>query len=245
MHEQDWIMLINCRWVSTIAWQAGNAMGIFLTGSLVQTIILINNENYGFDAYQGTLLAIAMAVVSYVVNIYGAKVLPYWQNLFFALHILAYFAYIVPIWINAPVASHSAVWGTFQNEGGWSTIGLTILAGQLTGISEQVGIDTTAHMSEEVKHAAKAIPRAMLTVYLLNFMLLFPALVTICYHIPDLTEALEDTTTYPAVDVLRVSMSPAWVTLILAIIALICCASVSVKGTVPIRRTVTVIRDVS
>lgn len=30
-------------------------MGIFLTGSLVQTIILINNDNYGFDAYQGTL----------------------------------------------------------------------------------------------------------------------------------------------------------------------------------------------
>ena len=53
-------------------------MGIFLTGSLVQTIILINNDNYGFPAYQGTLLAIAMALVSYGMNVYGAKVLPYW-----------------------------------------------------------------------------------------------------------------------------------------------------------------------
>ncbi len=117
-------------------------MGIFLTGSLVQTIILINNDNYAFPAYQGTLLAIAMVVICYVVNIYTAKILPYWQNLFFALHILAYFAYVVPIWVNAPTATHWQVWGDFQNEGGWSSMGLAILVGQLTGISEQCGIDT-------------------------------------------------------------------------------------------------------
>jgi choline transport protein len=117
-------------------------MGIFLTGSLVQTIILINNDNYAFPAYQGTLLAIAMAVVSYVMSVYGAKILPYWQNVFFALHILAYFAYIVPIWVSAPVATHSQVWTSFQNTGGWSSMGLAVLVGQLTGISEQCGIDT-------------------------------------------------------------------------------------------------------
>lgn len=84
-----------------------------------------------------------MVVIAYVANIYGAKVLPYWQNISFALHILAYFAYIVSFWDNAPVASHSAVWSTSQNEGDWPSMGLTILAGQLTGISEQIGIDTT------------------------------------------------------------------------------------------------------
>lgn len=80
-------------------------------------------------------------------------------------------------------------------------------------------------MSEEVKHAAKTIPRAMITVYFLNFLLLFPALVTICYHIPDLNAALNDSTTYPAVYVLRVSMSPTWVTVILTIVSLILIAS--------------------
>ena len=77
-------------------------------------------------------------------NIYGAKFLPYWQNAFFVLHILAYFAYIVPIWVSAPTASHSQVWGQFQNEGGWPNMGLAVLVGQLTGISEQVGIDTVS-----------------------------------------------------------------------------------------------------
>ncbi|KAK3717684.1 hypothetical protein LTR37_005751 [Vermiconidia calcicola] len=212
-------------WVSTIAWQAGNAMGIFITGSLVQTIILINNDSYAFPAWQGTLLAILMVVIAYGANIYGAKVLPYWQNIFFALHILAYFAYIVPIWISAPAASHSQVWATFKNDGGWSSMGLALLVGQLTGVSEQCGIDTTAHMSEEVKNAAKVIPRTMMTVFVINFVLLFPAIVTICYHTPDLEAALSDSTTYPAIFVLRQSMSTGWVTVIIAIIALICCAS--------------------
>jgi choline transport protein len=119
-------------------------MGIFLTGSLVQTIILINNENYAFPAYQGSLLALAVLVVCYVANVYGAKTLPYWQTAVFLLHILAYFAYIVPIWVSAPAATHYQVFGEFKNDGGWSSITLAILVGQLTGISEQVGIDTVS-----------------------------------------------------------------------------------------------------
>ena len=68
------------------------------------------------------------------------------QNVFFALHIIAYFAYIVPIWVNAPTATHYQVWGEFQNTGGWSSMGLAVLVGQLTGISEQCGIDTVSQL---------------------------------------------------------------------------------------------------
>ena len=119
-------------------------MGIFLAGSIVQTIILINNENYGFPAYQGSLLALAVLALCYVGNVYGSKILPHWQNALFVLHMLSYLAYIVPIWVNAPSATHYQVWGEFQNEGGWSNMALAVLAGQLTGISEQVGIDTVS-----------------------------------------------------------------------------------------------------
>lgn len=80
-------------------------------------------------------------------------------------------------------------------------------------------------MAEEVKDAAKAIPRTMMTVYVLNTLLLFPAILTICYHIPDLDAALDDSTTYPAIYVMRMSMSNTWITVILAVIAFINVAS--------------------
>ena len=80
-------------------------------------------------------------------TVYTSKALPYWQNAFFLLHILAYFAYLVPVWVSAPVATHSQVWKKFENEGGWSSLQLAVLVGQLTGIGAQVGIDTVSHLS--------------------------------------------------------------------------------------------------
>lgn len=130
------------RWTSTIAWQAGNALGIFLVASLIQTMIIVNDDSYGAPSWQCTLLAVAACAIAFVGNVYGAKVLPYWQNAVFAVHVLGYFAYIIPIWISAPKATHHQVWAEFANEGGWSNMGMALMVGQLAGISQQTGIDT-------------------------------------------------------------------------------------------------------
>jgi len=134
-----------------MAWQAGNAIGVFLTGTLIQVIILENNPDYLFPTWQGSLLVMAIIVLVGVINIFGAKIIPKLQNAIFALHIMAYICFIVPIWVNAPKASASAVFGGFSNSGGWSSMGLAVLAGQLSGIYTQVGVDTAAHIAEEVK----------------------------------------------------------------------------------------------
>ncbi|KAK3068913.1 hypothetical protein LTR53_013159 [Teratosphaeriaceae sp. CCFEE 6253] len=200
-------------------------MGIFLVGSLVQTMILVNNENYPFPSWQGTLLAFAAMAFAYVGNVYGNRILPYWQTAVFAIHIGGFLGYVVPIWMNAPKASHQQVWASFENEGGWSSIGLAVLVGQLSGISQQVGIDTAAHMSEEVKDAASSIPRTMMAVYFINMGFILLSVVTVAYHIPDLDAALNDTTTYPALYVLKQSMSVGWVTVMLVIMLVVNMAS--------------------
>jgi choline transport protein len=211
------MVLIKDRWTSTIAWQAGNATGVFLAGSMIQTMILINDENYAFPNWHGSLLAFAAIVISYVGAIYGSRALPYWQNAIFAIHVLAYFAWFVPIWVNAPKATHSQVWTEFSNTGGFGSMTLAVMIGQLSGISCNLGVDTAAHMSEETKDASRAVPKAMVAIYVINVLVLFPGFVTVCYHIPDLDEALADLTTYPFIYVLRQSMSTAWVTVILAV----------------------------
>lgn len=58
-------------------------------------------------------------------------------------------------------------------------------------------------MAEEVRNAAVSVPKAMLAVYITDFVLVLPMLVTIMYHIPDTAAALEDISTYPVVYVLR------------------------------------------
>jgi choline transport protein len=192
-----------------------------LVGSLIQTMILVMDENYGFPAWHGSLLAIFAMFLALLANVYGSKALPYWQNAVFAVHVLAYFGYIIPIWVSSPTATHAQVWADFSNEGGWNGLGLAVLVGQLSGISQNVGNDTAAHMNEEVRNAGKAIPKAMMYIYIVNFLLIFPAIVTVAYHIPNLDVALNDPTTYPAIYVMRGAMSPAWITVMLLIICLI------------------------
>lgn len=213
-------------WTSTIAWQAGNAQGMFLVGSLIQTMILINDESYGFPNWQGTLLAFMAVGIAYTGVVYGNRILPYWQNAVFMVHVLAYLGYIIPVWVSAPAVSHREVWLTFENSGGWNNMGLAVLVGQLAGISTQCGgIDCAAHMSEEVKDASYSVPRVMVAVYVINACIIFPGVVTIAYHIDDVTAALNDSTTYPAIYVLRQAMSVGWITVILVLIALLNMAS--------------------
>lgn len=83
-------------------------------------------------------------------------------------------------------------------------------------------------MAEEVKNAARSVPKAMISIYIVNFILIFPAILTICYHIPNVSDALADPTLYPTIYVLRQSMSTAWMTVILVIVvALLICSNIT------------------
>src|ERR1700753_637894 len=112
-----------------MAWQAGNALGVFLVGTLIQSIISINDPNYAFPAWHATLLVIAAVAIAFCGNVLGHKVLHMWQNVVFVIHVLAYFAFIIPIWVNAPKASTKQVWTEFTNSGGWPSTGLAVLVG--------------------------------------------------------------------------------------------------------------------
>jgi choline transport protein len=76
-------------------------------------------------------------------------------------------------------------------------------------------------MSEEVRDAAVAIPRAMMTIWFLDCAMVFPLIVTVVYHLPDVDAALADPTEYPGVYIMRSAMSNGWIAAVLAIITLV------------------------
>lgn len=135
-----------------MAWQAGNAQGVFLVGTIIQILISLWNEAYTFPQWHTTLLAMMAVCVTYIGNTYGANFLHLWQNVVFALHILVYFAFTIPIWVNAPRASSNIVWSEFTFSGGWPSAGLAALIGQQTGIFTQVGVDTVSSRHTAIEH---------------------------------------------------------------------------------------------
>jgi choline transport protein len=131
-------------WISTMAWQAGNAIGVFLTGTLIQTAILENNVDYAFPAWHGSLLVMSNIFFTVTANILLSRYIPRVQTAFFVLHILVFFAIMVPILVNAPKASAAEVFTGFENTGGWSNMGFAVLSGQLTAIYMMVGTDAVS-----------------------------------------------------------------------------------------------------
>lgn len=47
-------------WMSTLSWQAGNAADCFLTGTIAQALIVVNNPAYEPQRWEGTLFVFAM-----------------------------------------------------------------------------------------------------------------------------------------------------------------------------------------
>jgi amino acid transporter len=124
--------------MSALSWQAGNASGSYLTGSMIQALITINNPDYSGTDWQTTLLIFANVVVLFAANVFGAKKLPLGQNILLVLHIVGFLVVILVLWILAPHNSARTVFTEFTNEGGFP-LGVSLMIGQITAIYSSVG----------------------------------------------------------------------------------------------------------
>jgi hypothetical protein len=127
--------------MSTLSWQAGNASGSFLTGTIIQALVTVNYpDSYEAKPYQGTLLVFACVALIFSINFWGAHVWPYLQNGLMVLHILGFLTTVIVLWVCAPHQSAKAVFTEFTNEGGWPTMGLSLMVGQITAIFSLLGM---------------------------------------------------------------------------------------------------------
>ncbi|RDW56626.1 hypothetical protein BP5796_13091 [Coleophoma crateriformis] len=197
-------------WMSVCSWQAGNASGSYLTGTIVQALLQINNASYqptNFEyQWQGTLFMFAMVLILYVFNVYLARLWPKVQNGLMLLHILGFLVVVIVLWVMAPHQSAKAVFTEFTNYGGWSSMGLSLMVGQITGIYSLVGSDASAHMAEEVRDAGRYVPIAIFWSYVGNGILAIIFLVTYLFSIDNLDDALNDPTGYPFIYVFQSAM---------------------------------------
>jgi choline transport protein len=98
-------------------------------------IILYNPTTYVAARWQGTLFAIAIALVQASVNTLLARLLPSMQNIFIVPHALGWIALVIFLWVMAPHASAKDVFTNFSSNGGWEPIGLSLMVGQITPVT--------------------------------------------------------------------------------------------------------------
>lgn len=117
-----------------LAWQAGSASGSFLTGTIIQGLISIRHPSYQPQSWQGTLFVFAMIAVIYFFNVFASNWLPRIQNLLLALHLMCWVVVVVVLFALAPHNSPRVVFTEFHNGGGWPTVGVSLMIGQISAI---------------------------------------------------------------------------------------------------------------
>jgi hypothetical protein len=68
------------------------------------------------------------------------------------LHLMGFFAIIIPLWIMAPRASGDIVLLEFTNSGSWSSTGLSAMIGLIAPMAVLVGYDCSVHMCKSQSH---------------------------------------------------------------------------------------------
>ncbi len=110
-------------------WQALAASGGYLCGTMIQGLVVLNHPNYNPQNWQGTLLFWAAILFAVVFNTVISSVLPQIEGLVLVIHILGFFAILIPLIYLAPHGSGSEVMTLFFNEGDWPSQGLSFFVG--------------------------------------------------------------------------------------------------------------------
>lgn len=126
-------------WLSVLGWQAAFASVCFLCGTLMQSLIQLNEPGYIAERWHGTLFTAAIALATTFVNTHMASHLPSLEGLILTLHIFGFFATIIPLWVMAERTPTNDVFTQFTNSAGWPTIGLACLVGQISPIFSFLG----------------------------------------------------------------------------------------------------------
>lgn len=97
------------------------------------------------------------------------------------LHVIGFFAIMIPIVYLAPISDSKFVWAEFTNYSGYSSDGLSWLIGQSAVAILFIGYDGACHMAEEVQNAAVNVPRAMIFTICINGALGFATFIFLLY----------------------------------------------------------------
>lgn len=79
-------------------------------------------------------MVIAITGLVWALNIWGARLMPLFQNMMLVVHVLGFLVIIIILWVLAPRATAEVTFTQFTNDGGWNSMGLALMVGQISAI---------------------------------------------------------------------------------------------------------------
>lgn len=104
------------------------------------------------------------------------------------MSVATFFVVTITCLTRAPgFQSHESVWITFTNQSGWSNDPVVFLMGTLSPGYMYAGLDGAIHLAEESKNASVAVPRALMSTWIVGFLTSFVVSIAAMYSAQDIT----------------------------------------------------------
>ncbi|KAF4989386.1 hypothetical protein FGRMN_9155 [Fusarium graminum] len=171
-------------------WQGSVASSALLTGNMILGLATLNYEEFKPQLWQGTLLFWAIFLFAVFINTLVSSVLPKFEGLILILHILGFFAILIPLVTLGPHASASDVFTVFVNNGGWSSQGVSFMVGLMGNAFAFVGTDAAFHMSEETINPSVVVPTSILLSLCINGVCGFAMLIAMVFCMGNFDDAI-------------------------------------------------------
>lgn len=110
----------------------------FISGTQIQGMVVLNNPDYVYERWHGTMLSMGVAAFSVFFNIFLARRLPVIEGVVLIIHICAFIGIIVTVWVLAPLSDATTIFTGFRDNG-WSSLGGSTLVGITAAILPLLG----------------------------------------------------------------------------------------------------------
>jgi choline transport protein len=129
-------------WLTVISWQVFMAEVVFVCASVLQGLVILTHTEYVPELWHATLMFYAILALGMFLNGYLGRYLPRIETICLLFYILGFFGIIIPLTYLGKQRTASEVFGTFQNQGGWSSMGLSFFIGWVTSTASFLGMST-------------------------------------------------------------------------------------------------------
>ncbi|EPE32956.1 GABA permease, putative [Glarea lozoyensis ATCC 20868] len=187
-------------WVSMLAPPSCAKFLSYITGWLTG-LIALTVPDYNPQAFHGTLTFWAVILFGVFVNTVVSNQLPKFEGLILILHVLGFFAVLIPLVVLAPHGNSSDVFTVFLNGGGWPNQELSFFVGLLGNVFAFIGADGAYHMSEEIHNPSIVVPRSIMLSVILNGMMGFAMVIAVLFCLGDIDTVLATNTGYPFMEI--------------------------------------------
>jgi choline transport protein len=148
-------------WLTVCGWQGALISSFILAGSMIQSLAAMNDSSYSSKDWKALLIMYACIVLAMLFNTAVSSFLPAIEGAILIIHIVGFFAILIPVVYLAPVHNAPAeVFQLFLNEGGWQTQGLSFFLGIISTVFIFLGADSVIHVCISSEHILASANRA-------------------------------------------------------------------------------------